>query len=136
MEPFVRYALFACIVASAADGVVISIVAFKYGLPPPSEDDPIALTHRCLFITQLGRAFAAVAFAATAVLAAAAMVSGGASTERQRQDVQALSQRLDEVGGLVRQMTEALDQALDRLEQRRTATTRWRPAICDLARHG
>jgi hypothetical protein len=124
MEPFVRYALFACIVASAAGGIAISIVAFKYGLMPPSEDDPIALTHRRLFITQLGHAFAAVAFAATAVLAAAAMVSGGASTERQRQDVQALSQRLDEVDGLVRQMTEALDQALDRLEQRRTATTR------------
>ena len=118
MDPFARYALFACIVASAAGGVVISIIAFKYGLTPPSEDDPIGLTQRRLFITQLGHAFAAVAFATTAVMAAAAVVSAGAATERQERDVQALARRLDEVDGLVRQMTDAQEQAMERFDRR------------------
>jgi hypothetical protein len=118
MDPLARYALFACIVASAAGGMVISIIAFKYGLTPPSEDDPIALTHRRLFITQLGHAFAAVAFAATAVMAAAAAFSAGAASERQQRDVEALARRLDEVDGLVRQMTDALGQAMERFDRR------------------
>jgi hypothetical protein len=118
MDSFARYALFACIVASAAGGVVISMVAFRYGLTPLSGDDPAPLSHRRLFITHLGHAFAAVAFAATVVLAAAAMVSADAASERQSRDVAVLTRRLDELDVLVRQMTEAFEQAVKRFDDR------------------
>jgi hypothetical protein len=118
MDTFARYALFGCIVAGGAGGLVISIVAFKYGLIPPSEDDPIALTHRRLFVTQVAHAFAAVAFATTTTLAAVVLFSGGAASARQDRDVHAIAQRLDEVEILVRRMTETLERAVQGVERR------------------
>jgi hypothetical protein len=118
MDAFVRYALFGCIVAGGLGGVVISLVALKYGLVPPSEDDPIALTHRRLFVTQLGHAFAAVAFATTTILAGAVLVSGFTASTPQNLDVHAIAQRLDEVETLVHRMTGALEEAVERVERR------------------
>jgi hypothetical protein len=121
MEGFARYALFGCIVASGVGGAVVSIVAFKYGLVPPAEDDPIAVTHRRLFVTHLGHAIAAIAFAATTVLAVAVLMSGAAGPRDQR-DLQVIAQRLDELDGIVRRLTDALEHAVERFERRRISS--------------
>ena len=123
MDPLARYALYGCIVASGLGGVVLSIVTVKYGLVPPSEDDPIAVTHRRLFVTHLGHAFAAMAFATIALLAAAVVLREGGSSGGQGPDVQTISQGLHSVEQLTQDMTRRLDQVMDRLEHRDAART-------------
>lgn len=118
VDPFTRYALVACIVASALGGIAISVVVLKYGLVPPAEDDSIVVIHRRLFVTQLGHAFAAVIFAITAVLAGATLVRAGGVATGARPDLQRISQRLDQVEDAVRRMTETLEETLERLERR------------------
>jgi hypothetical protein len=118
MDPFARYALFGCIVASGLGGVVLSIVTFKYGLVPPAEDDPIALTHRRLFVTHLGHAFAAVAFAVVALLAAVVVLRSGGPPAGEASGVQAISQGLRAVEERTQRMAHRLDQVMERLERR------------------
>ena len=126
MESFGRVALFACVLVSGLGGIAICAVALKYGLAPPAEDDPIELTHRRLFATHLAHAFAAVAFAFTAMLAATALLAQTAPRPAAAEppDVQAVAQRLDEMEALVRRMSDTLQESVRRLERAEAAATR------------
>jgi hypothetical protein len=124
---FVRYALFGCVLVSGLGGIIICLVGFKYGLVPPADDDPIELTRRRLFATHLAHAFAAVAFAITAMLAGTVlMIDRGPApvSARDRHDVQVVEQRLDGVEALVRRMTDTLEQAIRRSERAEAADSR------------
>jgi hypothetical protein len=121
MDPLARYALYGCIAASGLGGVVLSIVTVKYGLVPPSEDDPIEVTHRRLFVTHLSHAFAAMAFAAVALLAAAVVLREGGLRQDQGAHVQAIAEEVRGVEQLTHDMSRKLEQLMDRLEQRDAA---------------
>ena|SRR5687767_6169259 len=122
MDLFARLALFVCIVASGLGGLAITFVAFRYGLVPPEQDDPVEVIRRRLFATQLAHAFAAVAFSVTAFSAAAVMIANsGTPTADGRA---AVSDRLDNVESLVRTMTSTLERTVDRLEQEPARVTR------------
>jgi hypothetical protein len=111
---------------SGLGGIAVCIVVFKYGLVPPAEDDPIELTHRRLFATHLAHAFAAVAFALTAVLAAMVLIVGPAprSSASEPIDVHAVAQRLDGVEATVERISETLDTSVQRLERSAAAAAR------------
>jgi hypothetical protein len=118
MELFAHYALFLCIVASGLGGVAISFVAFRYGLVPPDQDDPIDVIRRRLFVTQVSHAVAAVAFSVSALSASVVMVVG---TRPATAEARVLAERLDHVESLVRRMTDTLDRTVDRIERRKAA---------------
>jgi hypothetical protein len=125
MESFAGYALFACVLVSGLGGIAVCAVAFKYGLVPPAEDDPVELTRRRMFATQLTHAFAAVAFAVTAMLAGTVlMVDRVPRPARDRVDVQAVEQRLAGVEALVRRMTRTVERAAHRGEAAQPAAAR------------
>ena len=120
MDAFARYALFGCVLASGFGGIAVCAVGFKYGLTPPAEDDPIALTHRRLFATHLAHAFAVVAFALTAMLAGVVLMLDRPATRAtagQQPDAQAVERRLDGVEALARQMTETLERTIHRFDK-------------------
>jgi hypothetical protein len=121
MELFAHYALFLCIVASGLGGVAISFVAFRYGLVPPDQDDPIDVIRRRLFVTQVSHAIAAVAFSVSALSASVVMVVGMRPTTAESRGTLVLAERLDHVESLVRRMTDSLDRTVDRIERRKAA---------------
>jgi hypothetical protein len=125
VDTLARYALFGCVLASGLGGIAVCAVGFKYGLVPPTEDDPIEVTHRRLFATHLAHAFAVVAFALTAVLTGTVLVLDRAGTlvaGGQRHEVQAIQRRLDGVEAVVRQMTDTLERAIGRFDKTDGAT--------------
>lgn len=115
MVSFARYALFASLVASALGGVAMCVLVVKFGFAPP-DDEPVDDRHRRLFATHLGHAFAAVAFALTAMFTVVALLSEPPARLRSGAgDVAALEGRLQVVEGVLRRMERSLTNLAERV---------------------